>query len=285
MTAIEPKKEKNITDSVMIRVNQVKEVGGLHIPSDYSPENALKSAWFSLQTVKDRNQKLAMDVCTKDSISNTLFEMVTSGLNPMKKQCYFVVFGKELTLMTSYQGKIALAKRYSGVKSVIAREIYKKDKFVTKIEPDGREILITHEQSFENTDSEIIGGYCIIVDKDGLEYLTKMSKKKIETSWKMGAAKGKGKFHEDFTDEAVKKTLIQRACKPYINSSDDENVIDNSEVEKKELTIDTDVEVIDENKDSEVKSEIVVKENSKSKTKVVKNNKPVETEEKEGCGF
>jgi len=37
----------------------------------------------------------------------------------------------------------------------------------------------------------------------------------------MGNQGGTGDLHKDFTDEACKRTLINRACKVLINSSDD----------------------------------------------------------------
>lgn len=231
------KQEKNITDSVLTRFNNIRSLGEINVPKDYSPENALKAAWFELQSVKTKNDELAIKVCSQESIANSLFQMVTSGLNPMKKQCYFIAYGKELSFQRSYQGSIALAKRYSGVKSVKAKEIYENDEFITEILSDGREVLKTHKQPFENTDNKIIGGYCVIVDKEGKENLTKMSMKKIKTSWDMRKSKGLAKFHEQFDDEAVKRTLYNRACKPYINSSNDENIIDVSKHEKPLLTI------------------------------------------------
>lgn len=230
-------KEKNITDNILNRYNEMVNSKVIDIPKDYSAENALKSAWFMLQEVEDSNKKPALEVCTKDSISNSLFEMVVDGLNPMKKQCYFIVYGKKLTLLKSYQGNIAMAKRYSNVQSVIAREIYEKDVFVTEILKDGREVLVKHEQPFENTSNKIIGGYCIVIDSEGKEHLTKMTLAKINKSWMMGNAKGKSKLHTDFDDEAVKRTLINRACKPWINSSNDENIMDDENEERELKTI------------------------------------------------
>ncbi|WP_243124300.1 recombinase RecT [Clostridium sp. AWRP] len=36
------------------------------------------------------------------------------GLTPAKKQCYFVVYGKQLQLMRSYMGTAAVTKRLNG---------------------------------------------------------------------------------------------------------------------------------------------------------------------------
>lgn len=259
------KNDRNITDNVLKRFEETKEAGGIDVPNDYSASNALKSAWFELQKVKTKDDKLALDVCNKDSIANSLYEMVVNGLNPMKKQCYFVVYGNQLTFMPSYQGNVALAKRYSNVKSVIPREIYKDDVFVTEILKDGREVLVKHEQPFENTDKSIIGGYCVVIDEEGKEHLTKMTIKKITASWMMGAAKGKSKLHTQFDDQAVKRTVSNRACKPWINSSDDENII-NEEVEK--------VETIEVSTNEEQPEKLTIEHTQETKPEEKKEDNP-----------
>lgn len=96
--------ERNITDNVLNKVRKFQQDGQIYFPNNYSPENALKSAWLKLQEVKDKNGKLALDVCTKPSIANALLNMIIQGLNPMKNQCYFIPFGNQLTLMRSYFG-------------------------------------------------------------------------------------------------------------------------------------------------------------------------------------
>ena len=222
------KKEKNITDLVLARFNEMQQAKLLDIPKNYSANNALKSAWFVMQTIeaKDGDKKVpALTHCSNESIVNALFEMVVSGLNPMKKQCYFIPYAKKLTFMVSYQGNIALAKRYSGVLSVIPKVLHKDDIFKTEILSDGREVLLEHNQPIENLDKPITGGYAVIVDKQGNEHLTKQTLSMIKNSWAMGVAKGNGKPHNNFTDEMVKRTVANLACKPWINSSDDEAII------------------------------------------------------------
>jgi len=232
--------ERNITDSVLARFIETKSTGAIDVPNDYSAENALKSAWFTLQNVQDKEKKPALQVCEKNSIANSLYEMVVNGLNPMKKQCYFIVYGNKLTCQISYQGNIALAKRFSGVKSVIAKEIRKGDTFKTEILSDAREILKEHDSAFENADAEIIGAYCVIVDDNDKEHLTKMTMQNIRKAWLKSATKGNGDVHKDFADEMAKRTVINRACKPWINSSNDENIIDEEkpEIKSEMLTID-----------------------------------------------
>ena len=166
--------------------------------------------------------------------------LFANGLNPMKKQCYFIVYGNKLTCQISYQGNIALSKRFSGVKSVIAKEIRKGDVFKTEVLSDAREILKEHTTLFENADSEIIGVYCVVVDSENKEHLTKMTMQAIKKAWLKSATKGNGDIHKDFGDEMAKRTVINRACKPWINSSNDEKIIDEDkeEIKPERLTID-----------------------------------------------
>src|SRR5690625_4382272 len=64
--------KKDTVDVVAERVRQFQERGEIHFPANYSPENAMKSAWLILQNTQDRNKKPALEVCTKDSIANSL---------------------------------------------------------------------------------------------------------------------------------------------------------------------------------------------------------------------
>lgn len=89
--------EKNITDNVLNRINKMQTEGSLQIPDNYSPENALKSAYLKLLETKDKDNKPVLQTCTQESIANSLLEMVVQGLNPMKNQGYFIPYGNKLT--------------------------------------------------------------------------------------------------------------------------------------------------------------------------------------------
>lgn len=168
--------QKDITDQVNGKLATLKSEG-LHLPAGYASANALKSAFFELQEVQDRNKKPALEVCTKESIANTLLDMVVQGLSPAKKQCYFIVYGNKLQLNRSYFGTQVVLKRLSNVKDIWANVIYKGDTFDIEI-INGRETLKEHKTAFENRDNEIIGAYCIIEKTDGERVLTTMTKKK-----------------------------------------------------------------------------------------------------------
>ncbi|MGV2787831.1 recombinase RecT, partial [Clostridium perfringens] len=148
-------------------------------PPNYNASNALKSAFFNLQEVTDKTGKPALEVCTKESIANTLLDMVVQGLSPAKKQCYFVVYGNKLQLSRSYFGTQAVLKRLSNVEDIWANVIYHGDVFDYEV-ADGRERLIRHETEFENRDNDISGAYAIVKTTDGEGILTVMTRKEIE---------------------------------------------------------------------------------------------------------
>jgi recombination protein RecT len=232
---VETKKDLKI--KVLNQVIKLADERAIDIPENYSIPNALQTAWFKIQDMKagkSHDYKPVLEVCTPDSVVESLFKMCTEGLNPQKKQCAFILRDGKLEYQRQYQGSEALAKRYSDVISIKAQVIYKDDVYVTQRSSDGRITLKEHVSPLKNQDGEIIGAYCIIVDKDGLENLTEMTMKKIRTSWNQGAMKGNGPVHKNFEDQMAKKTVTNRACDPYITTSDDSALMDQYEKEEKQ---------------------------------------------------
>lgn len=214
---------KNISDQIFEVLNNYQSNGQLSFPKDYSVENATKSAYLSLLNTKDKTGANALDVCTQRSIVNSLIDMAIQGLSPSKNQCYFIVRGKELTMMRSYFGSQTVLKRLPGIKDVYAICIYKGDVIETGIE-DGKEVVINHQTKFENRDNEIIGAYAIIEFDDGKKNYTIMTKKEIDECWKKSSSR-EHTVHKEFPQEMAKKTVINRACKNYINSSKDSDIL------------------------------------------------------------
>jgi len=251
--------EKNISDGVLNRVKELEKEGNLQFPANYSYSNALKSAWLILQETVDRDKKPVLQTCSKESIANTLLDMVIQGLSPVKKQCYFIPYGGKLQLSRSYMGTVAATKRLKGVKNVIANIIYEGDEFAYQLDLETGEKKITkHEQSFENIDNtKIKGAYAIVVTEDGIpNHVEVMNIGQIKKSWNQGAAKGNSGAHNNFSDEMAKKTVISRACKMFINTSDDSDLlieaINNSEekaYDDKDLVNNVDYEVKEEIKE------------------------------------
>lgn len=217
-------KYENISEQVLAKINQFQSDGGLTLPDNYSVENHMKSAWLVLQNTKDRDGKPALEVCTKESIANSLLDMVLQGLAVSKKQGYFIVYGKKLEFQRSYFGSVALAKRAGGIKTEpVANVIYEGDDFVYSIDPKtGLMQIIKHDQKIENIDNT-----------------------KIKAAWGQGATKGASPAHKNFGEEMAKKTVIGRACKMIINSSDDAWIYDGKRDE-------SDTDTPKEQRDSEI---------------------------------
>lgn len=213
--------QKDITDSVNTNLERLQN-DGLILPANYNASNALKSAFFKLQETKDRNGKPALEVCSKESIANSLLDMVVQGLSPAKTQCYFIVYGTQLQLNRSYFGTQAVLKRLNNVKDIWANVIYQDDEF-EYVNDRGREKLVSHKIAFENRDKAIIGAYAVVLTAEGEEVLTVMTRKEFEASWsqsKTGQA-----VHKKFPQEMAKRTVINRAAKAFINTSDDSDLL------------------------------------------------------------
>lgn len=223
------KKQSEITEQVFGKVKQLQEAGSLVLPKSYAAGNALKSAQLILAETKDKTGKLATEVCTKESVANCLLDMVKMGLEPSKKQCYFVIYGDKLQLMTSYFGKLAIAKRVADLEEVKAFVIYEGDEFEMEFNLDDLTMqLKTYKPNPLNVNlDKITGAFAIPVFKDGTRGdLVYMSYQQIKNSWNQGYAKGNSGAHKNFTDEMCKKTIITRVCKTLINSSDDGDLVD-----------------------------------------------------------
>lgn len=264
--------EKTIADLVLNKVKIFTTNRDIRLPENYSPENALKSAWLILLDTKDRNNAPALSVCTKDSIANALLNMVLQGLNPVKKQCDFVVYGDKLTLQREYHGTVALAKRYAAVREPVGTVIYEGDTFEYSIEPNGYKRIIKHEQSLDNIDeNKIKGAYATLIfeDPNRPPYVEIMTIQQIRQSWQQGATKGNSPAHKNFPGEMCKKTVISRACKLFISASDDSSLFDDdpqddrtasakqaiAENANKEI-ITMDAEVVEDKKELAPKAEV-----------------------------
>lgn len=220
-------KEDNVTDVVLEKVQGFAQTGKLVIPNDYSAENALKAAWLALQTVEDRDGNKALVKCTRASIANSLLDMVVQGLSPAKKQCYFIPYGKELTLSRSYMGTVAVAKRFSDVTDVHAQVVYEGDEFEYEIDPMTSNIrILKHRQNIDNIDiNKIKAVYAVVQRENADPHVEIMTMAQVRKAWGQGATKGNSPAHKNFAEEMAKKTVINRACKLFVNTSSDSAIL------------------------------------------------------------
>ncbi|MEQ1936470.1 MAG: RecT family recombinase, partial [Fimbriimonadaceae bacterium] len=187
-----------------------------------------------LQEVKNRDDKLIMTdgkpngTVTIASIANALHDMVIQGLNPMKKQCYFIVYGTVLACQRSYFGDEVLAKRLTPGLEFTADVIYEGEEFETqKIRSRGGLITIVtkHAIGFPRSTGKIIGAYVCAADAETGESLGDdvMDIERIKKSWEMSKTYKPGGTspHNRFEAEMCIRTVMRHRCKPIINASND----------------------------------------------------------------
>ena len=220
------KQGKTIVDSVQKRIVGMQNSGSIELPNNYSVGNALKSACLILQETQTKDKEPVLQACTQESIANSLLDMATQGLNPSKGQCYFIAYGNKLTMSRSYLGTIALTKRIKGVKDVKGYAVYKDDKFELGFDIlAGKQKILEFCPSLNRDSKNLIGAFALILGDNEILHTEYMDINQIHNAWNRGNMKGNSGAHKNFADQMAIKTVINRACKYYVSTSDDSDKI------------------------------------------------------------
>lgn len=244
--------KKDISTQVLAKIDAFEKSGELTLPKDYKAENALKSAYIMLSDPKNN----ILEKCDKSSVAEALLKMVVYGVSPIKKQCYFIPYGNKLECSISYAGNIAIAKRYGKLKAIKGNAIFEGDTFEFEVDQtSGRRKITKHIQTLESVGTnKIKGAYAVYELNDGTVDVEVMSINQIQTAWNQGGSKGASPAHKNFADQMAIKTVLNRACKLLISSSDDSVLYD--PLEEDENAIDV--------TDANVKHEIKTKANKET---------------------
>lgn len=220
------KQEKTIVDSVQKRIAEMQNSGSIELPNNYSVGNALKSAYLILQETQTSGKKPVLQACTQESIANSLLDMATQGLNPSKDQCYFIAYGNKLTMSRGYLGTIALTKRIKGVKDVKGYAVYKDDKFELGFDIlTGKQKILEFCPGLNRDPKNLIGAFALILGDNEILHTEYMDINQIHKAWEQGSMKGNSGAHKNFPDQMAIRTVINRACKYYVSTSDDSDKI------------------------------------------------------------
>lgn len=225
--AMQNQQSRGIIEKVSDRIEAMKDEEGLALPANYSVQNALQAAALKLQSVKGRDGRPALTSCTQASVATALLDMVIQGLSPAKNQCYFIVYGNELQMQRSYFGTIAALKRLDSVEDIDAQVVHRGDKFEIGADEVGHIIVAKFEPSFANLDKELIGAFAFIKLTNGRTDYTVMTKRQIDTSWSQSRNR-QNRVQDKFSDEMAKRTVLNRAAKMFINTSDDSDLLTGS---------------------------------------------------------
>lgn len=225
--------KNQITNSVMNKIADLQAHGGVTVPKGYSATNQIYLAFLKLATMEDqKTHQLILPQVSPQSVANVLLTMCIKGLSLDKNQCAFIKRGTELTLQVQYQGNVMMAKRY-GAGDPQAQVIYDGDDFEFEINPEtGKKVVLKHAQKLENIDNSeggkhIRGAWCLVPYRDHPEWAPKveiMGMAEIRQSWLQGATRGESPAHKNFPQEMAKRTVINRACKLFVQTSEDAGV-------------------------------------------------------------
>lgn len=206
------------------------------IPNNYSYRNAIQQARYLLEKPIEsgKNQgKTILEICSPESILRSVMEMAQKGLNPDKKQCYFIPYGNTCTLSVSYQGNIAMAKRAGAdIGDVYGYAVYKDDELSLDYDIKSGTINITNYKPNPSkwSKNNIVGAFAVIIDSKGnVKYTEYMTMEQIKDAWSMGTAKGNSPAHKNFPDQQAIKTVKSRAVKSFVNTSDDSDIVNEEE--------------------------------------------------------
>ena len=219
--------KNQITTSVLNRIAALQK-GGITVPKGFSADNQIYLAFLKLSSMTTREGTPLLSAVTPQSVANAMLTMCLKGLSMEKGQCTFIQYGNEVQFQQEYHGTIALAKRY-GAGDPQAQVIYEGDVFEYEINPrTGKKVVKKHEQRLENINNDkIVGAWCVVPYADHPEWEPKvevMTIDEIRRSWLQGATKGQSPAHRNFPQEMAKKTVIGRACKLFVSTSDDAGV-------------------------------------------------------------
>lgn len=222
---MENKQEKReLVELVQNKIEELVNNGTVAFPPNYSVANALRSAWLQIQETVDTNKRPALEVCTRDSITNALLYTAVQGLSPAKKQVYYIVYGNQLQAQRSYFGTISATKRIPGVKDIWSDVVYEGDDFQAE-KVRGGWIIKKHTSSPENINLDKIKYAYAVIEREGEPDFTEiMTWQQIQSSWNKSRSKDKA-VHKEFPDQMAKRTVINRACKMFFNTSDDSDLL------------------------------------------------------------
>lgn len=206
-----------------IAQNYVSGPTGIAIAPDYDVNAATKDLYLKVLSLEDKAGRPALQVVTPQSVELAIRKMINKGLNPIKNQCYPIVYGNKLEVQESYFGKkraAYTANREIVKGSIRSQVIYEGDVFEDRIMPDGRRELVKHTQPpFAKRSSTMIGAYASVKYKSGETEIDVMTMDEIKAAW--AKSKTSGGTHREFPHEMACKSVEGRLAKKLYNSTDE----------------------------------------------------------------
>ena len=183
-------------------------------PTGYNVKSGLMQAWSKLtESVKIDGQYAPLfSAVDERSTERALSAMISDGLYPIEKQCYLINERGRLAYERSYLGKIEIVKRTTNIIDINAEVVFDGDTFQAGYSGGYMQIL-EHSPAMES--EKIKAAYAVIIFADGRTKAVIMPMKEIQKAWDQSRSKQQA-THKTWPGEMAKRTVINRALKPFL---------------------------------------------------------------------
>ena len=208
-----------IAKSTTAWINECIANKEIKVPEGYDVGSEVTVALMMIAQTVDRNNRPALEVCTQASIMTQMRLMAQNGYRMGAKHCYPIVYGDKLQIMPSYFGTIAHLKRLFPNYEVRANVVHEGDEYEYFYNEETECWQIGNLRAkLENRDKPIIAVFGLIKNRmnSAVVFSDVMTWKEVQASWSHAKT---DKVQKEFPQEMAKRTIIQRMCKLFINTS------------------------------------------------------------------
>jgi len=224
VTVTEPKSvARKVTLKDIVQGDAFKAQLAMVLPDTLTPDRMVRVALTAmLKTPK-------IIECEPASVTQCLLDAASMGLEPDGRNAYLIPFGHICTLIPSWIGLVALARRSGEVSNIFPCEVCENDVFHWR---DGK---VEHEIDWKNPRGDVYAVYAKAFYKDGSIDTETMSKDEIEKVRKSSKSGNSGPWVSHW-GEMAKKTVIKRLLKRTASSPELKSAIDLDDSEYSSVT-------------------------------------------------
>lgn len=199
--------------------NEYIKNNNIIVSKNYDLGKAMNSLYLNLIQVKDKNGKLALDVCSDASIREAVMECVNKELNVSRSQGYYIVYGDKLQFQPSYFGLSKMARDLANV-NIFTNVIRDGEEADLETRIDGS-IIIHHKPSIKCLNNKIVAVYAVATDINSGRVVNSDIMSTEEAKKSLAKSKTGGTVAKEFEHEMLRKVIERRLAKHFINKADD----------------------------------------------------------------
>jgi len=159
--------------------------------------------------------------CTKASLTESLMDCSSLGLEPDGRRAHLIPYGNKCQLIVDYKGLVELARRSGEISDIHADVVGENDLFEYSFGTNGN---LEHKPAIKGR-GVVIAAYSYVKLKDGSSSYDVMNLEEINAIRKRSKASGSGPWVTDW-NEMAKKTVFRRHSKWLPVSAEFRNAAD-----------------------------------------------------------